>query len=242
MVGGPVHACKAYSVVPYMRSLRAIRSASPRFDVRVVLADNTNDDGRFARDLAYVDRDAIVLRPEYDRTSPLPIHERIRASQEAIRVAARDLGGAWLSVESDVVPPPDALDRLWTYADEHELEAVQGFFYAGYDKSRFDREKFWLMGLSLLRGRAIGLPMRIELQRPNGYSDAFLGHDLVLHEIPFGFAPVCAEHLDAPGSSRGWVAVRSDVDRTRKYMEWLLGEVIGDTPLERDSWQGSRAS
>lgn len=237
VVGGPIHACKAYAALAYLRGLRALRGASVGVDVRLVVADNTDDGGRFARDLRVILPDLTILRPDWDRQCPIQVHERIRASSEAIRQHALELGASWLSVEADVLPAPEALLRLLELVNGEGLDAAQGHFYEGFDAARFQRSPFWLMGFSLITPRVLQeVPFRIELQRPNGYPDAFYGHDMQARGFRFGFHPdLVARHLEARGvAGRGWEAVRQDVERTRRYTSWLLG-------LDRDVGQARSA-
>lgn len=237
VAGAPIHACKAYAIYPYVRALGEMRAHALAHGVLldVVLVDNTDDEGRFAADVRRAIAgvpDAKVVRADPVPSSPLPIHDRITASQNVLRsIALSDpCCVGLLSVECDVIPPPDTARMMLDELDAGGLRAIQARFRDDYDAARFERERFWLMGLSLISREALeSISFRYELQRPNGYSDAFFGHDLVARELPFGFTDkVVGKHLGSPtDSSRGWSALSADRRRTHEFSEWLLG---GGTP------------
>jgi len=224
VAGAPIHACKEYALERYVTSLRELREFSKsQFEVELVLVDNTPSEDFYNRRLTslsdfHIER-CVVSHPRF------PIHARIAASQNRIR--QRVLTGGfdyWLSVEADVLPPPDALIRLSQYLSENQLHAAQGYYYDEFDEAAFrarPEDPFWLMGLSLVQREVLELiEFRFDESLYEGFSDAFFGHDMRRAGFRYGFCgDVGAEHLaqdpkDPKG--RGWNLIKADLNLERR--------------------------
>lgn len=232
LAGGPVHWCKAYSIRPWVKSLRGMAAHPPTrelFDVDFYASDNSSDDA-FADMLRRGYKDLRVEHVDDPQDPRLPIYARIAASENQQRDAF--LSGGYdlmLSVECDVLPQPDALMQLWEHLTANELDCTQGYYYEGFTAAAWAKHPFWLMGLSLLRRPVLeAIPFRFELQRPNGAPDAFFGHDLKARGFRYGFAPGAAgvhlRRIQGGVQGSGWDLISDDLARHLRHSREVLGE------------------
>lgn len=230
LIGGPIHWCKTYSIRPWVKGMRAMRDYASSIlggaTIELYASDNSPD-SEFAEMLALTYPDVRVEHVRDPNDPKLPIYARIAASENQQRTAVLD--GAYdymLSVECDVVPGPTALIDLLFKLEADGLDAVQGFYYDGFDEKKFEESPFWLLGLSLIHRRVLeAVPFRFELQRPNGPPDAFFGHDMTARGFKYGFDPRArAQHLRRGGGSSGWELIPDDLAKHRAHTAEILGE------------------